>query len=186
MPKLLADKYICNFSLFQTVPDHWAIGALFPIAPLERLNEKPTRDATLVDISCDSDGKINKFIDLRDVKATLPLHELREGEPYYLGIFLTGAYQDVLANAHNLFGPRQRGTRLFDRHGLHSRALRQRPKRPAASSRTWATKPPNSTAGWVRKSPKPSKKATSATPKPPSSRAVYDAELVGYTYLEEM
>ena len=104
LPKLLADKYICNFSLFQSLPDHWAIGALFPIAPLSRLDEPPTRDATLVDISCDSDGKIGKFIDLRDVKATLPLHPLREGEPYYLGIFLTGAYQDVLANSHNLFG----------------------------------------------------------------------------------
>ena len=104
LPKQLADKYICNFSLFQTLPDHWAIGALFPIAPLARLNEAPTRDATLVDISCDSDGKINKFVDLRDVKSTLRLHELKQGEPYYLGIFLTGAYQDVLANAHNLFG----------------------------------------------------------------------------------
>ena len=104
LPKLLADKYVCNFSLFQSLPDHWAIGALFPIAPLTRLDERPSRDATLVDISCDSDGKVTQFVDLRDVKATLPLHDLRKGEPYYLGIFLTGAYQDVLANAHNLFG----------------------------------------------------------------------------------
>ncbi len=104
LPKLLADKYVCNFSLFQSLPDHWAIQALFPIVPLSRLAERPTRDATLVDISCDSDGKINKFVDLRDVKTTLPLHELKNGEPYYLGVFLAGAYQDVLANAHNLFG----------------------------------------------------------------------------------
>ena len=104
LEKFLADKYVCNFSLFQTLPDHWAIQALFPIAPLNRLRERPTRPATLVDISCDSDGRINKFVDLRDVNDTLPLHELRAGESYYLGFFLTGAYQDVLANTHNLFG----------------------------------------------------------------------------------
>lgn len=103
LQKVLADKYICNFSLFQSLPDNWAIGALFPIVPLDRLNEKPTRQATLVDITCDSDGKIEKFIDLRDVKSTLPLHEPGEG-PYYLGAFLMGAYQDVLGSAHNLFG----------------------------------------------------------------------------------
>lgn len=103
LPQVLADKYICNFSLFQSLPDNWAIQALFPIVPLSRLDEKPTRQATLVDITCDSDGKIDKFIDLRDVKATLPLHEPGD-KPYYLGIFLAGAYQDVLGSAHNLFG----------------------------------------------------------------------------------
>ncbi len=103
LQKVLADKYICNFSLFQSLPDNWAIQALFPIIPLSRLDEKPTRQATLVDITCDSDGKIEKFIDLRDVRATLPLHEPGD-EPYYLGIFLAGAYQDVLGSAHNLFG----------------------------------------------------------------------------------
>jgi arginine decarboxylase len=103
LQKVLADKYICNFSLFQSLPDNWAIQALFPIVPLDRLNQKPTRQATLVDITCDSDGKIEKFIDLRDVKATLPLHEPGD-TPYYLGAFLMGAYQDVLGSAHNLFG----------------------------------------------------------------------------------
>jgi len=103
LQKVLADKFICNFSLFQSLPDNWAIQALFPITPLERLNEEPTRQGTLVDITCDSDGKIEKFIDLRDVKATLPLHE-PNGDPYYLGIFLAGAYQDVLGSSHNLFG----------------------------------------------------------------------------------
>jgi arginine decarboxylase len=104
LPRRLADMYVCNFSLFQGMPDHWAIGQLFPIVPLTRLNERPVRQATLVDISCDSDGKIQRFIDLRDVRATLPVHELRPREPYYLGAFLTGAYQDVLATTHNLFG----------------------------------------------------------------------------------
>jgi arginine decarboxylase len=103
LQKVLADKYICNFSLFQSLPDNWAIQALFPIVPLDRLNERPTRQGTIVDITCDSDGKIEKFIDLRDVKATLPLHE-PGGKPYYLGVFLMGAYQDVLGSAHNLFG----------------------------------------------------------------------------------
>lgn len=103
LQKVLADKYICNFSLFQSLPDNWAIQALFPIVPLDRLQERPTRQGTLVDITCDSDGKIEKFIDLRDVKATLPLHE-PGGRPYYLGVFLMGAYQDVLGSAHNLFG----------------------------------------------------------------------------------
>ncbi|ACO45270.1 biosynthetic arginine decarboxylase [Deinococcus deserti] len=103
LQKVLADKYICNFSLFQSLPDNWAIQALFPIVPLDRLNQKPTRQATLVDITCDSDGKIEKFIDLRDVKATLPLHEPGK-QPYYLGVFLMGAYQDVLGSSHNLFG----------------------------------------------------------------------------------
>jgi arginine decarboxylase len=104
LPALLADKYICNFSLFQSLPDSWAINALFPITPLSRLDERPNRRGTIVDISCDSDGKIEKFVDLRDVKNTLPLHELRRDEPYYLGVFLMGAYQDVLGSAHNLFG----------------------------------------------------------------------------------
>ncbi len=104
LDRWLADTYVANFSLFQAAPDHWAVGQLFPIAPLHRLTERPTRRATLADISCDSDGTIAKFTDLRDVARTLPVHDLREGEPYLLGIFLTGAYQDVLANAHNLFG----------------------------------------------------------------------------------
>ncbi|WP_216321419.1 biosynthetic arginine decarboxylase [Deinococcus aestuarii] len=103
LQKVLADKYICNFSLFQSLPDNWAIQALFPIVPVDRLDQKPTRQGTIVDITCDSDGKIEKFIDLRDVKATLPLHEPGH-EPYYLGVFLMGAYQDVLGSAHNLFG----------------------------------------------------------------------------------
>ncbi|HZJ08311.1 MAG TPA: biosynthetic arginine decarboxylase [Trueperaceae bacterium] len=104
LPRMLADKYVVNFSVFQSLPDHWAIKSLFPIAPLTRLNERPGRNATLVDITCDSDGKIESFIDLRDVKRTLPVHYFTQGDDYYLGIFLTGAYQDVLANAHNLFG----------------------------------------------------------------------------------
>ncbi len=100
----LADQYLCNFSVFQSLLDHWAIGQLFPIMPIHRLNETPSRPSTLVDITCDSDGKISKFIDVNDVRETLPLHPLRAGEPYYLGIFLIGAYQDIMGDLHNLFG----------------------------------------------------------------------------------
>jgi arginine decarboxylase len=105
----LGDQYLCNFSVFQSLLDHWALGQLFPIMPVGRLDERPTREATLVDITCDSDGQINKFIDLRDVRDTLPLHKLNtngEGkqEPYYIGFFLMGAYQDIMGDLHNLFG----------------------------------------------------------------------------------
>ncbi|MBI3556388.1 MAG: biosynthetic arginine decarboxylase [Deltaproteobacteria bacterium] len=103
MVKHLSDQYLCNFSVFQSAPDHWAIQHLFPIAPLHRLNEEPSRHSTLVDITCDSDGKVDKFIDLKDVKDTLPLHTLN-GQPYYLGMFLMGAYQDIMGDVHNLFG----------------------------------------------------------------------------------
>ncbi len=100
---LLSDTYFCNFSLFQSMPDSWAIKQLFPVMPIHRLNERPTRHAVLGDITCDSDGKIDQFIDRRDVKRTLPLHPFN-GEPYYLGAFLLGAYQEILGDLHNLFG----------------------------------------------------------------------------------
>src|SRR3989475_351594 len=105
----LGDQYLCNFSVFQSLLDHWALGQLFPIMPVSRLNERPTREATLVDITCDSDGQVNKFIDLRDVRDTLPLHLLHMNgngqlDPYYLGFFLMGAYQDIMGDLHNLFG----------------------------------------------------------------------------------
>ena len=100
----LADQHICNFSVFQSLLDHWALGALFPVVPVHRLNERPEIASTLVDITCDSDGKVSKFIDLNDVRDTLALHAIRPGEPYYLGFFLTGAYQDIMGDLHNLFG----------------------------------------------------------------------------------
>jgi arginine decarboxylase len=104
LKKQLADQYICNFSVFQSLLDHWALGAMFPVVPIHRLNERPTQQATLVDITCDSDGKVSKFIDLNDTQDTLALHPVNDGTPYYLGIFLTGAYQDIMGDIHNLFG----------------------------------------------------------------------------------
>ncbi len=138
LPELLSDIYYCNFSIFQSMPDSWAIDQLFPIVPIHRLNEEPTRRATLADITCDSDGQVDRFVDKRDVKRTLEVHELRPlqpsapptngngnggpaptgvtaaadsgHEPYYLGVFLVGAYQEVLGDLHNLLG---------DTHAVH-------------------------------------------------------------------
>ncbi|MDR3228238.1 MAG: biosynthetic arginine decarboxylase [Puniceicoccales bacterium] len=104
LDKLLAEQYVCNFSVFQSLLDHWALGQLFPIAPIHRLDEKPTVPTTLADITCDSDGKVTSFIDLEDVKSTLNLHPLQPGKRYYIGAFLVGAYQDIMGDLHNLFG----------------------------------------------------------------------------------
>ncbi len=109
---ILSDTYFCNFSVFQSLPDSWAIDQLFPIMPVHRLDERPTRLGVLADITCDSDGKIDHFVSLRDVKRTLELHELKEGEKYYLAAFLVGAYQETLGDLHNLFG---------DTHVVHIR-----------------------------------------------------------------
>jgi arginine decarboxylase len=100
----LGDQYICNFSVFQSLLDHWALGQLFPIMPIHRLTTAPDRNGMIVDITCDSDGKISKFIDLQDVKETLPLHRILPGEMYYIGVFMVGAYQDIMGDLHNLFG----------------------------------------------------------------------------------
>jgi arginine decarboxylase len=104
LPKLLSDKYFCNFSLFQSLPDSWAIDQIFPIIPIQRLDEKPDRSATLQDITCDSDGKIDNFISTRNLSYYLPVHAQKPKEPYYIGVFLVGAYQEILGDMHNLFG----------------------------------------------------------------------------------
>src|SRR3979490_926504 len=112
LESILSDTYFCNFSVFQSLPDSWAIDQLFPILPIHRLHECPTRTAVLADITCDSDGKIDHFVSLRDVKRTLELHELKADERYYLAVFLVGAYQETLGDLHNLFG---------DTHVVHVR-----------------------------------------------------------------
>jgi arginine decarboxylase len=104
LPQMMADQYVCNFSVFQSLIDHWACNQLFPIVPLHRLDESPDVDVTLVDITCDSEGKVSKFTDVEDIRSTLRLHELKDKEPYYLGVFLVGAYQDIMGDLHNLFG----------------------------------------------------------------------------------
>jgi arginine decarboxylase len=112
LESILSDTYFCNFSVFQSLPDSWAIDQLFPIMPIHRLHERPTRTAVLADITCDSDGKIDRFVSLRDVKRTLEVHELKADERYYLAVFLVGAYQETLGDLHNLFG---------DTHVVHVR-----------------------------------------------------------------
>jgi len=102
--RLLCAKYLTNFSVFRSVPDHWALDQLFPIVPIHGLNKPPTEYATLCDITCDSDGVVDKFVDLHDVKQVLELHPLVKDEPYYLAFMLVGAYQEVMGNNHNLFG----------------------------------------------------------------------------------
>ncbi|MGE0044070.1 MAG: biosynthetic arginine decarboxylase [Vicinamibacterales bacterium] len=109
LEEMLSDTYFCNFSLFQSIPDSWAIKQLFPVMPIHRLDEKPVNHAVIGDITCDSDGKLDQFIDRRDVKKTIPLHRMT-GDPYFLGIFLVGAYQEILGDLHNLFG---------DTHAVH-------------------------------------------------------------------
>lgn len=104
LDKMMADKYFCNFSLFQSMPDSWGIDQLFPIMPISRLEEKPTRSATLQDITCDSDGKITAYVNYNQQTSYLPLHPIKQGEHYYIGVFLVGAYQEILGNMHNLFG----------------------------------------------------------------------------------
>lgn len=100
----LADKYICNFSVFQSLPDTWAIGQILPIVPLQRLTEEPVRRAVLQDLTCDSDGKIRQYVDEQSIESSMPVHDLEPGEEYFLGVFLVGAYQEILGDMHNLFG----------------------------------------------------------------------------------
>jgi len=102
--RAVTDIYYCNFSLFQSIPDSWAINHLFPIVPIQKLDTCPKRQAVIADITCDCDGKIDQFIDQHDIRRSLPIHEVAEGEDYYVGVFLVGAYQETLGDLHNLFG----------------------------------------------------------------------------------
>ena len=118
LKKILASKYLCNFSVFRSLPDHWAIDQLFPIMPIHRLDEQPTDYATFVDLTCDSDGHIDKFVDLKDVKEVLELHPFT-GDPYYIAIFLVGAYQEVMGSNHNLFGRPNEAHVIIDTEGRY-------------------------------------------------------------------
>ncbi len=126
----LGDQYVCNFSVFQSLLDHWALGQLFPVMPIDRLECFPDRNATLVDITCDSDGKMSKFIDLHDVKDTLPLHQLTPGEPYLIGFFLMGAYQDIMGDLHNLSAGSMKPTSFWTRTRTAAGTSRKRWKAP--------------------------------------------------------
>ncbi|MDE6612650.1 MAG: biosynthetic arginine decarboxylase [Muribaculaceae bacterium] len=182
--KMLPDKYFCNFSLFQSLPDSWAIDQIFPIIPITRLDEKPSRTCTIQDITCDSDGKIANFISAQGTSSSLPVHPLRPGEPYYIGVFLVGAYQEILGDMHNLFG---------DTNAVHISVYKDRyeieqiiegetvdevldyvqynPKKLVRNLESWVTA---------------SMKAGSITPEEGRDFiSTYRAGLFGYTYLEK-
>ncbi|MDE5628173.1 MAG: biosynthetic arginine decarboxylase [Muribaculaceae bacterium] len=182
--KMLPDKYFCNFSLFQSLPDSWAIDQIFPIVPITRLDEKPTRTCTIQDITCDSDGKIANFISSQGTSSSLPVHTLRQGEPYYIGVFLVGAYQEILGDMHNLFG---------DTNAVHISVYKDRyeidqiiegesvdevldyvqfnPKKLVRNVEAWVTS---------------SMKAGTITPEEGRNFvSTYRAGLFGYTYLEK-
>ena len=182
--KMLPDKYFCNFSLFQSLPDSWAIDQVFPIMPISRLDEKPTRTAVLQDITCDSDGKISNYISNNGTSSSLPVHALREHEPYYIGVFLVGAYQEILGDMHNLFG---------DTNAVHISVYKDRyeidqiiygetvdevldyvqysPKRLVRNVETWVTSSMKS----VKITPEEGREFLSN----------YRSGLYGYTYLEK-
>jgi len=121
----LADKYFCNFSLFQSIPDSWGIDQIFPILPLQRLNETPTRQCTVADLTCDSDGRVNYYVNGGDIKTTLPLHDIKPNESYLIGIFLVGAYQEILGDMHNLFGDTDSVNVELTQQGYHFTELQQ-------------------------------------------------------------
>jgi arginine decarboxylase len=150
LENVLSDTYFCNFSIFQSLPDSWAIDQLFPIMPIHRLCELPSRKAVLADITCDSDGKVDRFVGPRDVKRTLELHEPIAGEDYYLGAFLVGAYQETLGDLHNLFGDTTWCTSSCTMRAAGGSRRSSRATPPIACSNTWNTTWRNWRRRWPR------------------------------------
>lgn len=182
--KMLPDKYFCNFSLFQSLPDSWAIDQMFPIMPISRLDEKPTRTATIQDVTCDSDGKINCFISSHGFSNALPIHPIKNGESYYLGVFLVGAYQEILGDMHNLFGDTNTVHVSVHKGGYEIEQIidgetvaevldyvQYNPKKLARNVETWVTR---------------SMKSGKITPEEGREfLSNYRSGLYGYTYLEK-
>jgi len=183
--KRMSDIYYCNFSVFQSIPDAWAVRHLFPICPIHRLDEKPTRQAILADLTCDSDGKLDQFIDLRDVRDTLPLHKLND-KPYYMAAFLVGAYQEILGDLHNLFGDTNVVHVSLDEDGNYN------------LDHVLAGDTVNEVLGYVEYNPKELiHQIRAASEKAVKQKRIsfaesaalmrrYESGLSGYTYLEEM
>ena len=183
LDKLLADKYFCNFSLFQSLPDSWAIDQIFPIMPIQRLDEKPDREATIQDITCDSDGKIANFVTQNTISQSLPVHSLKSGEPYYLGVFLVGAYQEILGDLHNLFGDTSAVHISVDEKGYYIEQIidgetvadvldyvQYSPKRLVRTLETWVTRS--------------LKEGKITVEEGKEFLSTYRSGLYGYTYLE--
>ena len=181
---ILSDIYFCNVSIFQSLPDSWAIDQLFPIMPVHRLDERPARTAVLADITCDSDGKIDHFVSLRETKRSLELHELREGEPYYVAVFLVGAYQETLGDLHNLFG---------DTHVVHIKLhdeggwwIEETVKGDTAAEvlRYMQYDVERLVPQFARDCERALREGRITLAEAQSMRRFYENELVGYTYLE--
>ncbi|QHI69336.1 biosynthetic arginine decarboxylase [Tichowtungia aerotolerans] len=184
LPAALADVYYGNFSLFQSLPDSWAIDQLFPILPIHRLNEEPTHEAILADITCDCDGKIDRFIDLHDVRRTLPVHDLRDDEDYTLGVFLVGAYQETLGDLHNLLGDTNVVSVQIDEDG-HIHYSREIEGDSVADVLSYVEYEPKEMVRRVRAMAERAVKSGRISPK--ERRAVmdaYESGLRGYTYFE--
>ena len=180
----IADVYHGNFSVFQSLPDSWAIEQLFPVMPIHRLQEAPTRQATLADITCDCDGKINRFIDLHDVRNTLPLHRLLEREDYYMGVFLVGAYQETLGDLHNLLGDTHVVSVHVDEEGQIEYA-REIPGDTVADVLSYVEYRPSDLVDRMRKHAERAVRSGAITPQERREiMAAYDAGLRGYTYFE--
>lgn len=179
----ISDVYYGNFSVFQSLPDVWAIQQLFPIMPIHRLNECPTRQATLSDITCDCDGKIQRFIDLHDVKSTLPVHEL-DGRDYNLGVFLVGAYQETLGDLHNLLGDTNVVGIKLDEQG-HAEFTREIAGDTVADVLTYVEYNPQDLVDRVRRMAEHAVRASKITPEERRKiMEAYEAGLRGYTYFE--
>lgn len=184
LPNALADVYYGNFSLFQSLPDSWAINQLFPIMPIHRLDEEPTRQAILADITCDCDGKIDRFIDLRDVRRTLPLHALKPDQDYTLGVFLVGAYQETLGDLHNLLGDTNVVSVRIDDDG-HVHYAREIEGDSVADVLSYVEYEPKEMIRRVRTMAEQAVKTGRISPK--ERRAfmdAYESGLRGYTYFE--
>ena len=181
--KMLTDKYFCNFSIFQSLPDSWAIDQLFPIMPIHRLNEKPDKVATLQDITCDSDGKIDNFVTTTNIPSSLPVHKLKNNEQYFIGAFLVGAYQEILGDLHNLFGDTNAVHIVIDENSYNIKQIidgetvaevleyvQYNPKRLARNVETWVTAAVKSGKLTTREGKE--------------FLSIYRSGLFGYTYLE--
>jgi arginine decarboxylase len=180
----LADTYYCNFSIFQSLPDSWAIDHLFPVMPIHRLNEYPSRQAIIADITCDCDGKINKFIDIHGVRSTLPLHELKADEEYYLGVFLVGAYQETLGDLHNLFGDTNVVSIRVHENGEYS-FMRELEGDTVADVLSFVEYNPKAMLERFRKTAEKAIWEGYITPQErPQILKVFEAGLRGYTYFE--
>jgi arginine decarboxylase len=184
LERALSDTYFCNFSMFQSLPDIWAIDQLFPIMPLHRLDERPARSAVLADITCDSDGKIDRFVSQRDVKRALEVHELVPGEEYYLAAFLVGAYQETLGDLHNLFGDTHVvHIRLDDAHGWW---IEEIIKGDTASAVLGYMQydPGELYPRFARDCERAMRDGSLSVAEGQALKRFYESELAGYTYLE--